>query len=664
MWICRRGVCVGSFATSIALLIATACRDKASSATDGAIATPAADAAPALAFAPSASASADVVSHASSADYADAGALNLAADVVDGAALRARHRAAIKADTSPVTVLEGGTPLELGRKLCEQVVPKRDKTTPVLIKPNLGGFDWFKDPAKNHGDNGITGRTTDPEFVRGIVQCLKARGHTKITVAEGWDGSHANWKKIVTTSGYAAMADEEKVALVALDDDGVFDKLGEKPAEPMRISGMEASKVPTLLMPRVLATHLKDGLFISAPKIKAHRFGVVTMAIKGMQGTVMTSDGSPAMHQKKEMHREITAALKLLQTDRPAGEKAYLASLEVFAERMADVLEIEAPDVVLAEGAPMMGGDGFGKRWPSKESVAIGGTNPILVDRVGAQMLGLWDNADLAARLGGHRTSPLIEAAAKRFEVDPSAPAVNGNGAALLKTKRPVHLVSMEGWSLHSDDSEPEIAPGVGATPPPEMHAAHGSLDSAKPVTFDTDWSGASTGISTSVRAAWTNEALLLRFALSGAGLNVDDTKPIEAEREKLYEEDCVEFFVTPDASAPNHYYEVELGPRGHFFDLEVHRGAKLDVRKAIAWSSRPTIATKVDADKHTATIDASFRAPEIVKALKAGASLPFALYRMEGKSPRKYLAWSPTMTAKPDFHVPAKFGRLILDAP
>jgi hypothetical protein len=34
----------------------------------------------------------------------------------------------------------------------------------------------------------------------------------------------------------------------------------------------------------------------------------------------------------------------------------------------------------------------------------------------------------------------------------------------------------------------------------------------------------------------------------------------------------------------------------------------------------------------------------------------------MEGKSPRKYLAWSPTRTPKPDFHVPSAFGRLVLD--
>jgi alpha-galactosidase len=33
--------------------------------------------------------------------------------------------------------------------------------------------------------------------------------------------------------------------------------------------------------------------------------------------------------------------------------------------------------------------------------------------------------------------------------------------------------------------------------------------------------------------------------------------------------------------------------------------------------------------------------------------------YRIEGKSPRRYLAWQPTKTAEPDFHVPEAFGRL-----
>lgn len=35
-----------------------------------------------------------------------------------------------------------------------------------MIKPNICGFDGLKDAAKT-GDDGVKGRTTDPEFVRG-----------------------------------------------------------------------------------------------------------------------------------------------------------------------------------------------------------------------------------------------------------------------------------------------------------------------------------------------------------------------------------------------------------------------------------------------------------------------------------------------------------------
>jgi uncharacterized protein (DUF362 family) len=610
----------------------------------------------------------DVVSSASTSW--DAGPPVVASGAVDGEALRTRNRARIKADRGPVTVLQGGTPRELGERLCKAVVPQRPKDTPILIKPNLGGFEWFKDPAKNGGDDGLRGRITDPEFVRGIIACLKARGHDKITIAEGWGATHKDWEHLITASGYAAMARDEHVRLVAMDDDGVFDVDGDQPGKPLAVHGMEKTHAPTLLMAKVLAEHLERGLFISAPKVKAHRFGVTSMSIKGGQGVVMLSDASPAFHQKWRMHKELGDALKLLPRDKEAGMKAYLESLDVFAERMSDVLEVASPHVVLAEAAPGMGGDGFGKRWPSAENAAIGGTNPILVDRVGAQFLGLWDNADLARELGGHRTSPLIEVAAKRFGVDLASPAVEGDGAALLAARRPVHFVSMAGFVIHSD-----ALPADGGAPDaerPVIRAAHvedGALaidgvrdaawEAATPAVFDTDWSGAPTKTTTRVRTAWSKSALYMLWELEGAGLAVDESRPVKTEREKLYEEDCVELFFTPDAAERARYYEVELGPLGHFFDLAIDRKTK---KSDAAWSSQPEIATKVDRDKHRATIEVALRSPDIVRALASGKQLPFALYRMEGKGKRLYLAWSPTRTAKPNFHVPEAFGTLVLE--
>jgi uncharacterized protein (DUF362 family) len=515
----------------------------------------------------------------------------------------------------------------------------------------------------------VRGRITDPEFVRGIVECLKARGHTKITVAEGWGATHADWVKLAKVSGYEAMTQAMGVPLVAMDDDGVFDVEGNQPGKPLRVRGMEGTHAPTLLVPKILAEHLERGLFISAPKIKNHRFGVTSVGIKGGQGTVMLSDASPAFRQKWRMHKELGDALTLLKSDKEAGKKAYLASLEVFAERMADVLEVNTPDVVLAEGAPMMGGDGFGKRWPSAESVAVGGTNPILVDRVAAELLGVWDNDALARELGGHRTSPLLTTAAKRFGVTIDTPAIEGDGKNLLATKRPVHYVSMSGFALHGEGTG-EADAGAAAGPEARAIADAGiavdgvrepAWDRAPVVTFDTDWAGTPTPVKTRVRFAWSAKALTMLWELEGAGLAVDTSRAADVERPKLYEEDCVELFLAPDPATRNRYFEVEVGPRGHFFDLAVDRTAK-PAKSDVAWSSAPTIVTKVDAAAHTATIEVALRAPEITSALRKGARLPLGLYRMEGTGKRLYLAWSPTRTKRPDFHVPEAFGTLVLE--
>ncbi|MEJ7599232.1 MAG: DUF362 domain-containing protein [Kofleriaceae bacterium] len=332
----------------------------------------------------------------------------VAEPTVDGVALRASHRARLAADRSPVTILEGGTPRELGERVCEAVVPKRDADIRVLLKPNLGGFDWFKDPRRNNGDDGVAGRTTDPEFVRGVVRCLKARGHTKITIADGFTGKAADWTRLVKISGYDAMAREVGVSLVALDDDGVFDVEGDRPGKPLGIRGLEGTQVPTLLIPKLLAEHLDDGLVISLPKLKAHRFSVFSLGIKAMQGGVMYSDASPAFRQKWRSHKELDKALSAVKRDTPGARKAYVAALEKFAERMVDVLELEAPDVVLVDGAPAMGRGLESSRWntahdpvstspaisrldasPSSiRGVSAGASNRVLRTIVGARLIG------------------------------------------------------------------------------------------------------------------------------------------------------------------------------------------------------------------------------------------------------------------------------------
>jgi uncharacterized protein (DUF362 family) len=611
----------------------------------------------------------DAISHASPAKVEGPAVVVADPNQVDGAALRAKTRARLAADRSPVTVLTGGTARELGQRLCEATVPKRPATTPVLIKPNMSGFNWFKNPQKSGGDNGVTGRTTDPEFVRGIVTCLKARGHTKITIADGFTGKASDWQRLIKVSGYGAMAAEEKVSLVALDDDGVFDVEGDQPGKPLAIRGIDNTGVPTLLMPKLLAETLASGLYISAPKLKAHRYSVFSIGIKSMQGTAMYSDASPAYQQKWRTHREIAKALQLVKAKDPKARAAYVKSLEVFAERMVDILELEAPDVVLAEGAPAMSGDGFEALIPSPEPVAIGGTNVVLVDRVGAEYLGLWANQSLAAELGGHATSPLLEVAAKRFKLDLAKPRITGDGAKLLETPRPGYLVGMAGFTV---GEPPAGAPVDPATLPKELHASavagpppidgvvEAAWAKAPPLVFSTDWAGRGTKTTTTVRALWSPKGLTLLFELEGLVPFTDLARPVDTERIDLYQENCVELFLVPDPANRDRYFEIEVGPHGHFFDLAVDRKAK--PRADPAWSAGLRIGTARDPAAGTAIIEIAIENPEVIAALVASARLPIGLYRMEGKSPRQYLAAFPTNTPKPSFHVPEAFGTLVLD--
>jgi uncharacterized protein (DUF362 family) len=408
----------------------------------------------------------DTVSSASA--IWDAGPPLFPTGEVDGAELRRRHIERLKHDKSAVTVLRGESALQLGRRICEAVVPARPVGTPILIKPNICGFDGLKDAAKS-GDDGVKGRTTDPEFVRGVVQCLKARGQTRVTIAEGCGNSHKYWLDTIRVSGFEAMAKEEGVPLVAMDDDGVFDVQGDRPGKPLAIQGIAGTRVPTLLMPQILAEVLERGLFISVPKLKTHRYSVVSIGIKGMQGTVMRSDASSAYNQKWRMHAELKEYLHAQHEHEPEDRAAYVASLELFAQRMLDVLEISLPDVVLVDGAPAMSGDGFQHLRQVPGKIAIGGTNSVFVDRVGAQYLGLWNNADLARQLGGHRTSPLIDFAARRYGLDLKSPPLAGDGAALIGEPHPPYFKAIAPFTLDGGRTITPPAPSAAnsASPAP-----------------------------------------------------------------------------------------------------------------------------------------------------------------------------------------------------
>jgi hypothetical protein len=193
----------------------------------------------------------------------------------------------------------------------------------------------------------------------------------------------------------------------------------------------------------------------------------------------------------------------------------------------------------------------------------------------------------------------------------------------------------------------------------------------AKIVEWETDWAGKPSGIKTRVRLAYSPErALHLLWELDGAAvLNTQKGVPVDKEHTKLWQDDAAEIFLgSPDFQAER-YYEIEVGPLGHYFDLAVnHHLPEGDAKRDdIAWSSGLRKKVLHDPKSKSVVIEMTLESPDIAALMKPGAVLPMGLYRIEGKDiadvpdGRHYLAWSPTMADKPAFHVPEKFGRLVL---
>jgi len=226
---------------------------------------------------------------------------------------------------------------------------------------------------------------------------------------------------------------------------------------------------------------------------------------------------------------------------------------------------------------------------------------------------------------------------------EPNKPEPDPAGATVDPTKLPKEL------RAHAVTTAPTIDGQI-----------EDAWSAATPLVFETDWAGRQTSASTRVRAMWSPTGLYLLFDLVANSTFTDTDRPIDVERVDLYEENCIELFLVPDPTNRDRYFEIEVGPFGHFFDIAVDRKAK--PRADTKWSGHLRIGTTRDQAKQHATIEIAIEAPDVLAALGTGKSLPIGLYRMEGKGKRLYLAAFPTRTPKPSFHVPEAFGTLVLE--
>ena len=189
----------------------------------------------------------------------------------------------------------------------------------------------------------------------------------------------------------------------------------------------------------------------------------------------------------------------------------------------------------------------------------------------------------------------------------------------------------------------------------------HPSWNDAPAVKITSYWSGESApiGRQAEARLVWTNEAICVRFVCNQTEpLVVSSTPQTNNKTIGLWDRDVCEIFLAPHENAPERYFEFEAAPTGEWIDLAV---CTMPDKRETDWEfhSGMTAAARVEEDRVVIAI----RIPWNGWSLKPRNDERWRvnLFRCVGRgATRGYLAWRPTHTQQPSFHVPEVFGWLL----
>ena len=187
----------------------------------------------------------------------------------------------------------------------------------------------------------------------------------------------------------------------------------------------------------------------------------------------------------------------------------------------------------------------------------------------------------------------------------------------------------------------------------------HPAWGTAQPIQITRKWSGEEAPVSrhAEARIIWSEESLVARFVCRQTEpLIVNPNPQLDKKTIWLWDRDVCEIFIAPDPATPERYFEFEAAPTGEWVDLGIHLTT---VGRETSWEfySGMTTAARIAGEELTISIRIPWSTS--IPKPQQGDVWRCNLFRCVGTGNERYLAWQPTHTQEPYFHVPEVFGRL-----
>jgi hypothetical protein len=188
----------------------------------------------------------------------------------------------------------------------------------------------------------------------------------------------------------------------------------------------------------------------------------------------------------------------------------------------------------------------------------------------------------------------------------------------------------------------------------------HDAWDDCEPVKIEHYWSGdpAPASRHAEARLCWSDEALHVRFVgAQHEPLVVAEDPVTDRKTLGLWDRDVCEIFVAPDPTHPERYFEFEAAPTGEWIDLGLvvkPTGRETD------WDFHSGMEAAALVEGQSLKIGIRIPWSEVIAKPATGDVWLVNLFRCVGpEAPERYLAWRPTRTPEPNYHVPDAFGSL-----